>query len=119
MLRRISSASVVAFAPLWFAGCVAQTAGQERQTSARTGGCNAPVQDEQEPFKATVRAMLERQQFGALDDLADELHRTKARFARRRLEIVPLSGSPRRTRPRFRRNRRPLDGTARGAEALA
>src|SRR4029453_513521 len=29
----------------------------------------------------TVRAMLERQQFGALDDLADELHRTKARFA--------------------------------------
>src|SRR4029450_1305976 len=81
MLRRISCASVVVFAPLWFAGCVAQTAGQERQTSARPGGCDGLTADEQAPFKARVRAMLERQQFGALDDLADALHRTKARFA--------------------------------------
>ena len=80
-LLRIACLCVVVFAPLSFAGCVAETAGQDRQTSARTGGCDGRAPDEQEPFKANVRAMLERRQFGALDDLADELNRTKARFA--------------------------------------
>jgi hypothetical protein len=73
--------SVVALAPLAFAGCVAQTAGQDHETSAGTGGCGAPAPDQQEPFKADVRAMLERKQFAALDDLADDLNRTKARFS--------------------------------------
>ena len=81
VLFRIACVSVVVFAPLGFAGCVAQTSGQDRNTSARAGGCDASGPDEQEPFKASVRAMLEREQFGALDGLADELNRTKARFA--------------------------------------
>jgi hypothetical protein len=77
---RIVCLSVVALAPLALAGCVAQTAGQDHEPSAGTSGCPPPP-DEQEPFKADVRAMLERRQFEALDDLADELNRTKARFA--------------------------------------
>lgn len=73
--------SVVALMPLAFAGCVARTAGQEHETSAGTGGCSTPAPDQQETFKADVRTMLERRQFEALDDLADELNRTKTRFA--------------------------------------
>jgi hypothetical protein len=79
---RTAGLGVVVFAVLGFARCVAQTAGQDRETSVvRRGGCDAPAPDEQEPFKANARAMLERRQFEALDDLADELNRTKARFA--------------------------------------
>jgi len=81
ILFRIAYLSIVVLAPLAFAGCVAQTAGEDRKTSARAGGCDASAPDEQEPFKANVRAMLEREQFGALDELADELNRTKERFA--------------------------------------
>src|SRR5262245_44918768 len=81
ILLRLLGVSVIALVPLGFAGCVAQTAGQDRETSAHAGGCNAPGPDEQEPFKVQVRAMLERKRFEALDELADELNRTKTRFA--------------------------------------
>jgi Domain of unknown function (DUF4034) len=73
--------SVVALAALASAGCVAQTTGQDHETSAGTSGCGGPAPDQQEPFKADVRAMLERKQFEALDGLAAELNRTNARFA--------------------------------------
>jgi len=80
ILLRIVCTSAVGLATLAFAGCVAQAARQAHETSAVMGGC-APAPDQQQPFKADVRAMLERRQFEALDDLADELNRTKARFA--------------------------------------
>jgi hypothetical protein len=81
-LVRTVCVSVLVFAALGFAGCVAQTASQDRETSVvRRGGCDAPGPDDQKPFKANVRAMLEGKQFEALDDLADELNRTKERFA--------------------------------------
>ena len=80
ILLRIVCTGVVGLATLAFAGCAAQAARQAHETSAAIGGCT-PAPDRQEPFKADVRAMLERKQFEALDDLADELNRTKARFA--------------------------------------
>src|SRR4029453_13752516 len=86
---RIVCLSVVALAPLALAGRVARQAGQDPETPAGARGGpeppggkrgGPPPPDEQEPFKADVRAMLERRQFEALDDMADELNRTKARF---------------------------------------
>ncbi len=81
ILLRLACANVIALLPLGLTGCVAPTAGQERQTTTGRGGCTELGPDEQEPFKADVRAMLERNQFAALDDLSDQLNRTKARFA--------------------------------------
>src|SRR5258706_7254984 len=80
ILLRIVCATVVGVATLPVAGCAAQAARQAHETSAAIGGCT-PAPDRQEPFKADVRGMLERKQFEALDGLADELNRTKARFA--------------------------------------
>jgi hypothetical protein len=79
VLERVVCASVAGLAILAFAGCAAQAARQVQETSSAKRRC-APTPDVQEPFKADVRAMLERKQFQDLDDLAGELDRTKARF---------------------------------------
>jgi hypothetical protein len=80
MLLRITCATAIVFATVAVAGCTAQATRQARETRPASDGCGS-APDVQETFKADVRAMLERKQFEALDDLANELDRTKARFA--------------------------------------
>jgi hypothetical protein len=76
---RIVASGTIAWATLTSAGCVAQAARDAHQSQRTSSGCT-PTPDDQDAFTADVRTMLERRQFEALDDLAGELDRTKARF---------------------------------------
>jgi hypothetical protein len=77
-LHRVARRSVVGFAALTLAACMPRAAGYQ-EGAAATASPSAP--DPQEPFKEEARALLRQEQFERLDRLADELVKTKARFA--------------------------------------
>jgi hypothetical protein len=78
---RIVGSTAIALVALISAGCSAQAARRTTAAKPASDGCTGAPEAAQERFTADVRRMLEDERFEALDDLAGELDRTKARFA--------------------------------------
>jgi Domain of unknown function (DUF4034) len=82
-LRLLAQGVAAVSAALTLAACVTRANGYEGTAGAATAAVKAPpaAADPQEPFKDDVRALLRQEQFEALDRLAAELVKTRARFA--------------------------------------
>lgn len=79
-VSRLVASAAIAGAALASTGCVAQAARETQQSQRTASRCKSSMPDDQESFTADLRTMLKGQRFEALDDLAGELDRTKARF---------------------------------------
>jgi hypothetical protein len=81
-LRRSAYWTAAGVAALALAACMPPAAGyQESDGAAAPSAHTAPAADPQEPFKEQARTLLRQEQFERLDRLADELIKTRARFA--------------------------------------